>query len=106
VLRDDDAIGIAAVGDATELLVGEVVGESRVRAELLEACKALRASAIGIDHAAYGGEVAGLETGDRRSNLADAADNLMSRNAGVYGRHDAAPFVADLVQVRVTDPAE
>ena len=36
VLIDDDAVGVAAVGDAAEVLVRGVVGERHVRAELLE----------------------------------------------------------------------
>ena len=36
-LVDDDAVGVAAVGDASEVLVRRVVGEGQVRAELLEA---------------------------------------------------------------------
>ena len=66
-LVDDDAVGVAAVGDAAEVLVGEVVGERHVRAELLEARLALGAGAVGVDQAADRGEVAGLELGDRRS---------------------------------------
>ena len=52
VLVDDDAVGVAAVGDAAEVLVRGVVGEGHVRAELLEAGLAVRAGAVGVDHAA------------------------------------------------------
>ena len=44
-LVDHDAVGVAAVGDASEVLVGKVVGEGQVRAELLEAGLALGAGA-------------------------------------------------------------
>jgi len=64
-LINHDAVGIAAVGDASEVLIGKVVGESQIRTELLEASLALGAGTIGIDHAADGGEVAGLNPGDR-----------------------------------------
>ena len=44
---DDDALGVAAVGDAAQVLVGAVVGEGGAFfAELLEAALALRADAI------------------------------------------------------------
>ena len=39
---DDDAVGVAAVGDAAEVLVRGVEGERQVRAELLKAGLALR----------------------------------------------------------------
>ena len=51
-LVDDDAVRVAAVGDAAEVLVGGVVGEGHVRAELLETGLALGAGAVGIDQAA------------------------------------------------------
>ena len=103
---DDDAVGVAAVGDAAEVLVGEVVGEGHVRAELLEAGLALGAGAVGVDQAADRGEVAGLELGDRGADLGDAADDLMAGNAGVDGGHHAAPLVAGLVEIGVADAAE
>ena len=76
---DDDAVGVAAVGDASEVLVRGVVGERHVRAELLKARLALGAGAVRVDHAADRGEVAGLVLGDRRADLGDAADDLMAR---------------------------
>ena len=105
-LIDDDAVGVAAIGDAAEVLVGEVVGERQVRAELLQALLALRAGAVGIDHAADRGEVAGLELRDCGADLGDAADDLVAWNAGIDSGHDVAPLVADLVEVGVTDAAE
>ena len=88
VLVDDDALGVAAVGDAAGVLVGEVVGERHVGAELLETRLALGAGAVGVDQAADGGEVAGLEFGDGGADLGDAADDLMAGNAGVDGGHE------------------
>ena len=106
VLGDDDAVGVAAVGDAAGVLVGEVVGEGHVRAELLEAGLALGAGAVGVDQAADRGQVAGLEFGYGGADLGDAADDLMAGNAGVDGGHDAAPLIAGLVEVGVADAAE
>lgn len=60
----DDAVGVAAVGDASEVLVRHIEGECEVRAELLKAGAALRARAVRVDHAAHRGEVAGLEFGN------------------------------------------
>ncbi len=103
---DDDAVGVAAVGDAAGVLVGEVVGEGEVGAELLEARLALGAGAVGVDHAADRGEVAGLELGDGGADLGDAADDLVAGNAGIDGGHHAAPLVAGLVEIGVADAAE
>ncbi len=105
-LVDDDAVGVAAIGDASQMLVGKVVGEGRIRAELLEARLALGAGAVRVDHAADRGEVAGLELGDRGADLGDAADDLVAGHAGVDGGHDTAPLVADLVEIGVADAAE
>ena len=104
-LVDDDALGVAAISDASQMLVGEVVSQGEIRTELLEARLALGAGAVGIDHAADCGEVAGLELRDRGADLGDAADDFMAGNARVDGGHHAAPLVADLVQIGVTDAA-
>ncbi len=105
-LIDDDAVGVAAVGDASEVLVRGVVGESHVRAELLKTGPAIGAGAVGINQAADGGKVAGLELGDCGADLGDTADDLVAGNAWVDGGHDAAPLVTDLVEVGVADAAE
>ncbi len=105
-LIDHDAVGIAAIGDAAEVLIGEVVGEGQVGAELFKAGLALGAGAIGIDHAADRGKVARLEFGDGGADVGDAADNLMAGNARVDGGHDVAPLIADLVEIGVADAAE
>ena len=103
---DDNAVGVAAVGDAAQVLVGEVVGEGHVGAELLQARLALGAGAVGVHQAADGGQVAGFELGDRGADFGDAADDLMAGNAGVDGGHHAAPLVAGLVEIGVADAAE
>ena len=103
---DDNAVGVAAIGHAAEVLVREVIGEGHVRAELLKPGLALRAGAVGVDQAADCGQVARLELGHRRADLGDAADDLMARNNRIYRGHDAAPLVADLVDVGVADAAK
>src|SRR5436305_14202856 len=45
-LVDDDAVGVAAVGDPTQMLVGEVISKGEVWAELFEASLALGAGAV------------------------------------------------------------
>ena len=106
VLVDDDAVGVSAVGDAPGVLVGEVVGEDHVGAELLESGLALGAGAVGVHQAADRGQVAGLEFGHGGADLCDAADDLMAGNAGVDGGHHAAPLIAGLVEIGVADAAE
>ena len=78
----DDAVGVATIGDASEVLVREVVRESHVRAELLKAGLALGTGAVGVDHAANRGKVAGLELGDSGADLGDTADDLMAGTQG------------------------
>src|SRR5215831_7505693 len=85
------------------MFVGEVVGEREIRAELLETGLALGASAVRIDHAANGCEVAWLELGDRRADLAHTADNLVAGHARIDGWHRLLPLVANLVEIGVTD---
>ncbi len=104
-LVDDDAVGVAAVGDASQMLVGKVVSKGEVWAELLEARLALGAGAVRVHHAADCSEVAGLELGDRGADLGDAADDFVAGNAGIDGGHHVAPLVADLVEIGVTDAA-
>ena len=104
-LVDHDAVRVAAVGDAAEMLVGEVVSEGQVGAELLEARLALRAGAVGVHQAADRGEVAGLELGDGGADLGDAADDLVAGDAGIDSGHDFAPLIAHLVQIGVADAA-
>ena len=62
-LIDDDAIGVAAVSDASRVLVGKVVGEDESSAELLERLLAFGAGPAGINHATDGSKVAGFELG-------------------------------------------
>ena len=103
---DDDAVGVAAVGDPSQMLIGEVVGVGRIPAELFESGPARGAGPVGVDQAANPGKVAGLELGDSGANLGNATDDLMAGNAGIDGGHKVAPLVADLVKIGVADAAE
>src|SRR5438034_554194 len=87
------------------MLVGRVVGEGHVWAELFEPSLALGADTVGVNHAAHCREVAKLELGDCGADLGDAADDLVSGDAGVDSRHHATPFVARLVEIGVTNAA-
>ena len=105
MLVHHDAAGVAAVGHGCgAVLVGRVVGENGVRAELLEVRGAARAFLIRIDEAADSHDVADLVLGHRGADLRHAADNLMPRHTGI-GRGHGAPFVADLMQVGMADAA-
>src|SRR5438093_2067207 len=103
---DDDALGVAAIGHASEMLVRRVEGEDHVRAELLEASLALWAGAVRIDHAADRGEIAGLVLGNRRADLGDTADDLMTGDNRVIRCHELAPLVADRMEIGVGDATE
>src|ERR1700689_5078349 len=59
-LVGNKAVGVSAVGDATEMLVGKVISKGRIRAELLLASQALGTGAVGVHHAADCSGVSGL----------------------------------------------
>ena len=99
-----DALGVAAVGDAAAVFVGRVVGENgSFLAKLLQVFFAASAAAAGVHQAADAGDVARLELLHFRADLGHAADDFMSRYAGVSG---ALPFVAHRVNIRVADAAK
>src|SRR5208337_5426680 len=102
----DDAIGVATIGDTSEVFVRGVEGEDHVRAKLLEARTALGAGAVRVHHAADRGDVAGLELGHGGADLGDAPDDLMAGDARVGSGHVLAPLVADRMQIGVANPAE
>ena len=82
-LGDHDALGVAAVGDASDLLVFGVVGESRhVVAILLFARAAAGAHATGIDHAAHRCNVALFELLDGAAGFDHAADDFVPGTQG------------------------
>ena len=64
LLVNNDAVGVSAVSDAPEMFVRKVIRENKVRAELFLAGLAFGTGAIGVDQAANGRKVAGLEHGD------------------------------------------
>src|SRR5271157_3927827 len=86
------------------MFVHAVVGEgSGTLTVLLQAGLAGSARAVGINHAADGGEVAFLEFAHLRADSRDSTGNLVAGNDGVSC---VGPFVARRVQVRVTDAAK
>ena len=101
-----EVIGVAAVGDASRVLVREVEGEGQVRAELLKASFAPGAGIVRVHQAADCGEVAGLVLGDCRANLGDTPDNLMSGDNRIGRGHELAPVVPDRMEIGVADAAE
>src|ERR1700736_1761725 len=103
---DHDVLGVAAVGDASEVLVGEVVGECEVGTKLFEARPALGTRAVRIYHAADCGKIARFELGDRGADRSDTADDLMAGHAWIDSGHDAAPLVTNLVKIGVTNAAK
>ncbi len=61
---DDYTIGIASICDASEVPVRGVVGACHIWAELFKGVQALGTGAVGVNDAAYRGEVARFELGD------------------------------------------
>ena len=105
-LIDNDAVGVATVGDAAQVLVGRIEGECQVRAEILEASPAFGAGAVGVDEAAYCGQVSRLEFRYGRTDLGHSPNNFVARDNRIHGWHEFAPLVAHRVQIRVADTAE
>src|ERR671929_192699 len=91
---------------ASSFLLGKVVGENHVRAELFKSSLALGAGAVGVHHATDRSKVAGLEFGDCGADFGDTADDLMAGDAGIDSGHYVAPLVTDLMKVGVADTAE
>ena len=87
-LVDDEALGVAAVGDAAEMLVGRVVGEGRrALAELLLPVPARGAGAARVDHAAHRRQVAFLELADGAAR--PSSPGRRSRGPGRRDRRSA-----------------
>jgi hypothetical protein len=57
---DDDAIGVATVGDTSKMLIRGVEGKGLVRAELFKTSFAMGTGTVRIDQATDRSEVAGL----------------------------------------------
>src|SRR5580658_3448535 len=104
--RHHDAVGVPSVRHASALLIRKIVSEGEVRAELLEARLALGACAVGVHQAANRGQVARLELCNSGTDLGDAAHDLMTWHAWIDSRHQTAPLIAGLVEIRVADAAE
>ena len=102
-LLDHDLFGIAAEGEVFRFPLATVIGPREAFfAELFEIGLARRAMAAGIDHAADGGEIAGLEPGHTGADLDHPADDLV---AGHHRIERIAPVVAGLMQVGMADAA-
>ena len=100
---DDDAIGIAAIGDAAKVFVGRIKSERHVWAELFEVTFAILAGAVGVHHATNRGEIAWLVPRNSRTDLCYTPDDLMAGNDWVVRRHELAPLVADRMKVGMAD---
>jgi hypothetical protein len=105
MLFDYDIVRISAIGDASNVHVWRVVGESHVWAELLETGSALGAVAVGVNQAADCSMVARPELGDCGANLGDTANDLMSRNTWIDSGH-RTPLATYCMEVRVADTTE
>ena len=92
---DDDAIGIAAIGNAAKVFVRRIESERHVWAELLEVTFAIWAGPVGVDHATDRDEIASFVLGNGRAGLGYTADDFMAGNDWVVRRHELAPFVAN-----------
>ena len=106
VFVDDNAFGVPAVGNASEMFVRGIEGENLVRAQLLQAIPAIGAGVVRIDQAADARKVARLELCDCGADLGDPADYLVAGDNRVDSGHDVAPLVTHRVEVRVADAAE
>ncbi len=100
VFIDHDAIGVAPVSHASQVLVFTVIGAGEADfAVLLQTLFTTLAGATGINHAADRGQVALLELFDLCAHVCNAPYNFMTRHTRI---NRVLPFVADGMQVRVT----
>ena len=88
------------------MLVRGAEGERQVRAELLKASFALRASAVRVHQTANRRNVARLVLGNCGADLGNSPDDLVAGNNRVDGGHELAPLVVDHVEIGVADAAE
>ena len=106
-LVNDNVFGISTVGHGSgAVFIRAIVSENGCGAELFKAIRAVWTSAIRIDEATDGGNIARLKSRDRGSDLCHATNNFMARNTGINGLHDATPLVANGMQVGMADAAE
>src|SRR3954464_4081739 len=104
-LVHDDAVGVAAIGHTSEVLVGGIKSQRQVRAELLEASPALGTRTVRVDHAPDRRDVTFLEFSNRTADVCDTAYDFMSRNNRVHRGIEFAPLISYRVKIRVADPA-
>ena len=95
MLIDDDAIGIAAIGDAAKVFVRRIESKRHVWAELFEVTFAIWAGAIGVHHATHRDEIAWLVLGNGGTDLGYTANDFMAGNDWIVRRHEFAPFIAN-----------
>src|SRR3954469_3278902 len=106
MLIDDDAVRIAAVCDAAQILVRAVIRKYRVRTKLLELFLAVATASIRIDETADRREIARLVGRHAGAHLRYSAKNFMPGDDRINSGHRLFPLVADLVNVGMADAAE
>jgi hypothetical protein len=92
---------VSAVGRGLAILLIAIVGNDQtIPTILLQPCSAVGALPTGIDEAANASEVAHFELLHLVAHSRYPANDLVSRHHGVNG---VAPFVADLMDIRVAN---
>lgn len=86
--------------------VGTIVRKCHIWTELFHARSATGALMVGCNHASDTDDVTSPKSRHTSPYFRSSADDLMARNARVSCRHQAVPFVASSVKVRVADTAE
>src|SRR5271168_4718966 len=79
-LIDHNAVGVAAVGHSTQMLIGNAIGQNLIWAELLQTFFAGSTRTVGVHKTAHTGEVTRLELSDGRADLGHTAHDLVTRN--------------------------
>ncbi len=101
-LIDDDIIRVSAIGRLAVFIPAVVRQHQMVLAILLLPVHATRADTARIHQATDPGQVAYSKFAYLSAGLDDTPDDLM---AGNHGINRTAPLVADLVDIRMADPA-
>jgi hypothetical protein len=95
VLVDHDAAGVTPVGHwSSAVLVGRVVCENPIRAEVFQVFLAAWAALIGVHETTDTDGVTRFILGNLGADLDHATDDFMARNTRISGLHHATPLIA------------
>ena len=81
------------------MFIDAIVSEDRVGAELVESVLAVWARMIGIDQAADSYDITDFKLVDFGSDIGNASNDFVARNAGISRWHDTMPFITRRMKI-------